>query len=421
MDRMRFDLEQVLQKAIGEAQMSQPGMAEIQIRTRIEVANQGLADLQDRYTELNDQLNAFVGDIELRETRLSSTSADMSSTSEDESQSEGKLASLEEQIQELEARIQPEEEALGEAESARMALEVKEASIRTDLRVAERSHSQAQIDVARLEEELASLKRRIEDDFGLVSYEHYDQELPEQEPLPLEGYVEHLPRVKELPEDSQKQVNQLRSQLRRLGVVNPEATSEYETVRARVEFLTSQMEDTKQAEQQIQDVIAELDLLMEREFRKTFDAVAVEFREAFTRLFGGGSARLTLTDPEDLTGTGIDIEARLPGRREQGLAVLSGGERSLTACALIFALMKVSPTPFCVLDEVDAMLDDANILRFREMLEELSAKTQFVVITHNRGTVQVSEIIFGVTMGSDSVSQVISLRLDEAEKAIMGD
>ena len=157
---------------------------------------------------------------------------------------------------------------------------------------------------------------------------------------------------------------------------------------------------------------------MEREFRKTYDAVAVAFRQAFTRLFGGGSAHLVLTDPDDMTRTGIDIEARLPGRREQGLAVLSGGERSLTACALIFDLLKVSPTPFCVLDEVDAMLDDANIIRFIEMLRELSQQTQFILITHNRLTVQAAEVVYGISIEADSVSRVISLKLDEVEEAI---
>jgi chromosome segregation protein len=122
---------------------------------------------------------------------------------------------------------------------------------------------------------------------------------------------------------------------------------------------------------------------------------------------------LTLTDPDNLTETGIDIEARLPGRREQGLALLSGGERSLTAIALVFALLKVSPTPVCVLDEVDAMLDEANVGRFRDLLQELSKKTQFIIITHNRNTVQAADVIYGVTMGRDSVSQVIGLKLDE--------
>jgi chromosome segregation protein len=122
---------------------------------------------------------------------------------------------------------------------------------------------------------------------------------------------------------------------------------------------------------------------------------------------------LVLTDPENLSDTGIDIEARLPGRREQGLSLLSGGERSLTAIALVFALLKVSPTPVCVMDEVDAMLDEANVGRFRDLLTELSADTQFVIITHNRNTVQAADVIYGVTMGRDSTSQVISLKLDE--------
>jgi chromosome segregation protein len=178
------------------------------------------------------------------------------------------------------------------------------------------------------------------------------------------------------------------------------------------------MDDLRQAENKLQEVIAELDHLMEEEFRKTFDAVAAGFKETFTRLFGGGVARLQLTDPNDLTNTGIDIEARLPGRREQGLSMLSGGERSLTACALVFSLLKVSPTPLCVLDEVDAMLDEANVARFREMLEELSHETQFIIITHNRETVQAAQVVYGISMGPDSASTVISLRLEEADKAV---
>jgi chromosome segregation protein len=165
-------------------------------------------------------------------------------------------------------------------------------------------------------------------------------------------------------------------------------------------------------------VIAELDVLMERKFRHTFDAVAKEFRQIFTRLFGGGSAQLILTDPDDLTESGIDIDARLPGRRAQGLSLLSGGERSLTATALVFALLRVSPTPFCVLDEVDAMLDESNVARFRELLRELSQKTQFIVITHNRNTVQAADVIYGITMGRDLTSQVISLKLDEVADVI---
>jgi chromosome segregation protein len=306
---------------------------------------------------------------------------------------------------------------LGEAEQQRTELEAAESRARVEMQEAERTHSQSQIELARRQEEMNSLRRRIEDDFGLVEFT-FDEATTSQSPLPLEGLVERLPVVESLPLEVETQVERLRVQLRRMGAVNPEAQREYVEVKDRVEFLTSQVDDLRKAESQLQEVIAELDLLMEREFRKTFDAVAGAFRDTFTLLFGGGSARLRLTDPDDMTMTGIDIEARLPGRREQGLAMLSGGERSLTACALIFSLLRVSPTPFCVLDEVDAMLDEANVQRFREMLKELSERTQFLVITHNRETVQAAEVVYGVTMGRDSASTVISLRLDEAEERL---
>ena len=162
-----------------------------------------------------------------------------------------------------------------------------------------------------------------------------------------------------------------------------------------------------------------MDQLIEADFKKTFEAVAAEFKECFTTLFGGGTAKLVLADPENLMETGVDIVARPPGKRQQSLALLSGGERALTAVALIFAILRTSPTPFCILDEVDATLDEVNIGRFRKMLQELADRTQFVVITHNRGTIEAANTIYGVSMGEDSVSKVISLKLegeDDGEK-----
>jgi chromosome segregation protein len=198
-----------------------------------------------------------------------------------------------------------------------------------------------------------------------------------------------------------------------MGPVNLEAQKEYQEVSERYTFLKGQVEDLIKADEDLRQVITELDDLMKREFRKTFDAVAVEFKQMFTRLFNGGQARLELIDEDDPKNSGVDIEAKLPGRREQGLNLLSGGERSLTAVALIFALLKISPTPFCILDEVDAMLDEANVGRFCELLKELSENTQFIIITHNRNTVQVADVIYGVTKAKDTTSQVISLRMDE--------
>jgi chromosome segregation protein len=232
--------------------------------------------------------------------------------------------------------------------------------------------------------------------------------------------VQQLPVIEEIEPELEQSINNKRAQLRRIGPINPDADEEYKSVRERHEFISNQMEDLKKADQDLREVIAELDELMQREFRKTFDAVAAEFKIMFTRLFGGGSARLVLTDEENFQNTGIDIEARLPGRREQGLSLLSGGERSLTAVALIFALLKISPTPFCVLDEVDAALDEANVGRFCDLLQELSQQIQFIVITHNRNTVQASDVIYGITMGRDSASQMISLRLDEVSDDMVG-
>lgn len=239
-------------------------------------------------------------------------------------------------------------------------------------------------------------------------------------PLPLGDMVETLPLVLTLAPDLEDSLSQKRAQLRRMGAVNMEAQQEYESVKERFEFMNAQVDDLKKAESDLREVIAELDELTRKEFFKTFEAVAIEFKSIFTRLFGGGSARLTLTDPDNLTETGIDIEAKLPGRREQGLSLLSGGERSLTAISLVFALLKVSPTPVCVMDEVDAMLDEANVGRFRDLLAELSQTTQFIVVTHNRNTVQVADVIYGITMGRDSASQQISLKLDEISDEMLG-
>lgn len=326
-------------------------------------------------------------------------------------------AQVGEEIEALRALIEPAESELDALEKEQAARQTVEASARQALTVAEHRHAQARILLAKRQEALESLRRRIEDDFGLVAFEYTDH-VSGPTPLPLDGMVEQLPRVETLSPKIEETIKHQRAQLRRMGAINPEAQAEYQEVQQRYKFLTEQVSDLRKAEEDVRQVIAELDEIMQREFRKTYEAVNVEFKQIFTRLFGGGSARLALTDPDDLTNSGIDIEARLPGRRTQGLSLLSGGERSLTAVALVFALLKVSPTPFCVLDEVDAMLDEANVGRFRDLLRELSANTQFVVVTHNRNTVQVADIIYGITMGRDSASQVISLKLDEVSKIV---
>ena len=409
--RLEIEVKRADLAAGGEAGAIHRAQAE----THLQLTRSAFEDAQARTVELEAGLQEKITEENGRRARREAIEKEQVRLQADVAEAGRGLQAIEARLQLLSEESAPAESELVETEQARAALEQEETRLRAELQEAERRHAQAQIELARREEELSSLQRRVEDDFGLVAFD-FDESATVQDALPIEGLVEHLERVDTLPLELEAQVNRLRLQLRRMGAINPEAQREFLDVKERVEFLATQLADLRKAEGQLQSVIAELDGLMEQEFQKTFEAVGTEFRHAFTRLFGGGSVRLSLTDPEDLTTTGIDIEARLPGRREQGLSMLSGGERSLTACALVFALLKVSPTPFCVLDEVDAMLDESNVARFREMLHELSAQTQFIVITHNRQTVQAADVIYGVSMGADSASRVISLRLDEAER-----
>lgn len=319
---------------------------------------------------------------------------------------------LSQKLEKIRHQIEPLEQELQKAEPEYDNLQAVETAVNQNLTIAERHYAQAQLEYTRQNEAIENLKRKIEEDFGLVAYE-YAENIAGQAPLPIEGMVEELPSLPELPNGLEESISRLKTQLRRIGAINPEAQREYQETKERYEFMTSQIEDLKKADEDLKKIIAELDSLMKQGFNHTFNAVAAEFPGIFKRLFEGGSARLVLTDPDDPTETGIEIEAKLPGRREQGLSLLSGGERSLTAAALIFALLKVAPTPFCVMDEVDAMLDESNVGRYRDLLKELSETIQFIVVTHNRNTVQAADVIYGVTMGRDSASQVISLKLDE--------
>ncbi|HLF74371.1 MAG TPA: chromosome segregation protein SMC [Anaerolineales bacterium] len=380
--------------------------------TRLAVAEKTLEDARARWEERRKDVERFEGRRSELANRLQDAETSLKGLAEEKSALRERETGLNSQIEELRAQMEPAETDLGTAEQEEARLQEAEAHAQRVLAAAERLFGQIQLDQVRKQEALDHLGQRVMDDFGLVVFD-YAEDVSGPMPLPLEGLVEELPVVREISPDLEAQLSQHRARLRRSGPINPEAKQEFDTESERYAFMRTQVDDLHKAEEDLRRVIAELDELTQREFSKTFDAVDKQFRAMFTRLFGGGSARLALTDPDNLIETGIEIEARLPGRREQGLALLSGGERSLTAVALVFALLKVSPTPVCVMDEVDAMLDEANVGRFRDLLLELSRDTQFIIITHNRNTVQAADVIYGITMGRDSASQVISIRLDQ--------
>jgi len=318
------------------------------------------------------------------------------------------------EIQAHAERIGPAEQELADLEDQQLRLEEQEGQIRIRLQDLEAQYSRVRLQVARQEDYMNSLRQQIESDLGLVDLD-MGEDLSGQPLLPLGPLVSSLPEVEILPENMEEQINALKRRMRHLEPVNPDAPDEYTEVSQRHTFLSDQARDLEQAIADLKQVISELDEVMEREFRRTFGTVAREFRAFFQKLFGGGSARLQLTDPDDLMNTGIDIVARPPGKRQQGLALLSGGERALTAAALVFAVLTASPTPFCVLDEVDAALDEANVGRFRAVLSTLAQETQFVIITHNRYTIEIADIVYGISMDADGTSCVISHRLKQPE------
>jgi len=215
---------------------------------------------------------------------------------------------------------------------------------------------------------------------------------------------------------AQKRINELQNRIQQLGQVNFAAIDEFERVKSRVDFLTKQYSDLEEAKLSLGKVIKEMDQIISKKFKETFALVNEAFNKVFVEMFGGGSAHLDLTDDNNLLDTGIEITAQPPGKKAQPLSLLSGGERSMTAIALLFAILEVKPTPFCILDEIEAALDEANAIKFAQFLKKYARKTQFIVISHRKPTMETADILYGVTMENSGVSKLISVRLSDVEK-----
>lgn len=369
-------------------------------RTLLQSHTQGLARLEgerDAIEQRVDQLIRERSDLLARAQDL-----------------EAAHAALVASIDDLRRQIDPAETELASGEESQLGLERSSAELTELLLEAESAHGRALVETQRARDRLDALwERAAGDDIDLDALLD-----PEQHPAePGAEAAAPMPAGEEL----QAQIAALRTRMQRMGAINPLALEEYEETNQRYDFLSAQLNDLRAAERALSELIAELDEAMQSRFTATFRAVAAEFERTFELLFGGGHARLILTAPDgsevdgESNGTplGVEIIARPPGKRQQTLALLSGGERALTSAALLFAILKVNPSPFCVLDEVDAALDEANVGRFRDALLMLAEQTQFQVITHNRGTIEAADTIYGVSMGDDGTSRVLSLRLEE--------
>lgn len=211
--------------------------------------------------------------------------------------------------------------------------------------------------------------------------------------------------------ETQKRVNRLRNEIKDLGSVNVDAIEEYKTMKERYDFMSEQRVDLEDTMNKLRKIIAEMITTMKEQFKAQFTIINRNFEEVFRELFGGGNASLKLEDEENILECGIDINVQPPGKKLQSMTLLSGGERAFTAIALLFAILRINPAPFCVLDEIEAALDDVNVYRFAEYLKKFSKDTQFLVITHRKGTMEAADTVYGVTMEENGISKLLSMKL----------
>jgi len=251
------------------------------------------------------------------------------------------------------------------------------------------------------EEKLSEDKKRLFDSM----WDNYEITYPEAKKYP----------PCDLPIDElKKSAASLRNTIKGLGAVNVNAVDEYAETKERYEFLSKQKNDIISAEEKLKGIIKDLSKLMEKQFKEKLEVISENFNEVFREMFGGGRAYLKLSEEDDVLESGIDIIAQPPGKNLQSMMLLSGGERALTAIAILFSILKMKPSPFCILDEIEAALDDANVLRFGDYLQRFSDDTQFIVITHRKGTMESADVLYGVTMQEAGVSKIVSVKFDEA-------
>lgn len=436
--RQRDQFETALQQLAAEdhdSEMAALVEAVNQARTEVATIRESQQKQQAMVSSRQTMQQQLMKQIQAKEERQATLLKEQTVLESERGRLQQQHDGLQGQVATFNQQIEQSEQAVADLETVLTERVQVEKSLRQQWQRLEAQLREAAIDAARREDELQALRRQVEDDLGLVLLEVNAMERPpdqavskptqpDGEPQIIQtddsGVIspESLPVVSELPEGIERAIKQARNKLRRLGNVNAEATHEHAELSQRYDFLTAQIADLEEAATNLKAVITKLDGVMHETFAETFQKVSTEFKKYFKAMFGGGEADILLTDPDDLTNTGVDIMARPPGKRLQSMALLSGGERSLTAQALIFSLLTISPTPFVIFDEVDAMLDEANVGRFRDALVGLASEIQFIVVTHNRRTIEAADMIYGVSMGSDSVSQIFSLRLDEWEEKL---
>lgn len=402
-------------------------------QTRLAVLQETLRNIYSRFNDVEREANRLDRRVAELNTRLETAAREETDLSNQRTAHAGEVAALASQLAEIESLVAPGEREVRELEAEVTRVEAEQSKLQEALLEADTTYSRAAVERQRCSGVLDSLRIEIAEELGdesilepqvvalAVGAGSQAQQLPLPKILTAQsgngaghdnGHANGASGAGAVPDaDLERKVYALKSRISRMGPINPLAQEEYDALVQRHEYLQTQLWDLQGASDRLRRIISELDRTMRDQFAATFAQVNEAFQDFFTRLFGGGTARLELTNPEDVSSSGVEIMAQPPGKRMQPLAALSGGERALTSAAILFALLKVRPVPFCVLDEVDAALDESNVTRFRSSLQELGARTQFVVVTHNRGTIEAADTLYGVSMAGDGTSQLLSLKV----------
>lgn len=387
-----------------------------ELTTTVENEKLGIGDLQEKVTELqvesakkqqeligvrseHERLERSLGDVREQMSKMDEESSkNMQFMSENQVLMEEKKVELEiliQKVEEQESQLATMRNEFEEANSRMFELQEKLSEMMTDKNKQQSimNDSQLVLEQARMKEEnlLTHIEERYQKNLAEVASEYADRE----------GDIEA----------SQKEMKSLKEKLGRIGEVNLSAIEEYDELAERYEFLSTQYNDLTEAKSQLTKVIDRINRICSKRFKETFEAVNDRFQRVFPVLFGGGEAKLILIEDPEKDEMGIDIVSRPPGKKLQSVSLLSGGEKALTAVSLVFSIFLVKPSPYCLLDEVDAPLDDANVMRFNDLVKEMAKRSQIIVVTHNKYTMEIAEKLYGVTMEEKGVSKMVSVDL----------
>ncbi|MCI9548874.1 MAG: chromosome segregation protein SMC [Oscillospiraceae bacterium] len=399
------------------------------LRSEGEAKAQGRTALQDKVSALNEESarhSAKLAGLEGEQSALSQSIGELErlrdDLSGDTANRTAMIGQFEQQNDYLLRRIQEEEERLQrlrtasqEGTAAIRRLNDEKLTLEGRRNQADRQARDKNNELNNMEREVANLENKASaaavEECQLLDKLWESYELSHEAARAERVELESVPKA-------QRRIGELKRSISALGSINPDAVEEFARVNERYTYFTGQRDDVAKAKKELLDIIAQITGEMTAIFKEQFALIDQEFRKAFAELFGGGKAELILDDPEDVLGCGIEIRAQPPGKTIQHMSSLSGGERALIAIALYFAILKVRPTPFCVMDEIEAALDESNVVRYARYMRRMSGKTQFIVITHRRGTMEEADVLYGVTMQEKGVSRMLTIDLNDVEKEL---